>query len=111
MRSGVVVVLNICPKDLIEVPFVEDGEVIQTFSPNRANHSFGKGILPGRPWRDKHLLEVHGFHPVNERFSVDLVTVSNHVLRRAVERKGFRNLPSCPDEVVPVVVGMGPAAR
>jgi len=96
MRPGVVVVLNICPKDLIQAPLVEDDEVIQAFSPDRANHFFRIGILPWRSGRDEYFIDVHGFHPVAEQLPVDLVPVADRVLWLAVVGKRCGGLVSRP---------------
>ena len=114
MRPGVVVVLNICPKDLIQVPLVEDDEVIQTFSSDRANNSFSKGVLPSRSRSDEYFIDVHGFHPVDEHLPVDLVPIADRVFWLAVVRKRCGDLVSRPascwmtrdvemDDVPPVV--------
>ena len=94
MRPGVVVVLNICPKDLIQVPLVEDDEVIQTFFPDRANNSFSKGVLPWRSRSDEYFIDVHGLHPVDEHLPVDPVPVTDRVLRLTVVRKRCGDLVS-----------------
>ena len=78
------------------MPLVEDDEVIQTFSPNRSNDSFNKGILPWRSRSDEYFIDVHGFHPVDEHLAVDLVPVTNHVLWLAVVRKRCSDLASRP---------------
>jgi hypothetical protein len=96
MRSAVAVVLNICSKDPIQVPFIENDKVIQVFSPDRSNHSFGVGILPWRPRSNEDFIDFHGFHPVKEHLPVDLVPVADHVFRLAVVRKCCGDLASCP---------------
>jgi len=78
------------------MPLVEDDEVIQTFSPDRADHSLGKGILPGRSRSDEDFIDVHSFHPVDEGCPVDFVPIADRVLRLAVVRKGCGDLVSCP---------------
>jgi len=78
------------------MPLVEDDKVIQAFSPDRDNHSFSKGILPWRSRSDEYFINVHGFHPVDERFPVDLVPVADRVLWLAVVRKRCGDLVSRP---------------
>ena len=77
MRPGVVVVLNVPRNDLMQVPLAEDDEVIQAFSPDRANHSFGKGILPWRPWRNENLFDAHVLNSLLKECAIDAVTITN----------------------------------
>jgi hypothetical protein len=39
----------------MEVPLVQDQEVVETLSPDRSDEPLGEGILPGCAWGDEHL--------------------------------------------------------
>ena len=72
--------------------FVEDDDMIETFSSDRANQSFDVAVLPRRPWRDYDLLDSHMIESLLEVFAVYAITITNQVFRRIVEGKGFNDL-------------------
>ena len=66
MRTLLVVVADVLPKDSPEVPFAEDKDVIQTLMAHGPHETFGEGVCLGRTYggadnaqalRAKHLIE------------------------------------------------------
>ena len=47
MRAGLVVVVDVGFENPAEMALAKDDDVIQTFPPDRANHPFHVGVLPG----------------------------------------------------------------
>lgn len=76
----------------MQVPLVEDDKVVQAFSPDRANHSFGKGILPWRPWCNENLFDGHFLNSLLEEIAIDAITITNQILRHSVIWEGLSNL-------------------
>ena len=46
MRSGSVVVVHVRCKDVAQMAFVEDDELIQALPPDRADHALDVSVLP-----------------------------------------------------------------
>jgi hypothetical protein len=77
--------------------FSKNNHVIQTIPPDRSNQSLDKGTLPRALSSCQDLLSVHSAHTLWEKVSIDLVAISQQVLRGTVLRKCFNNLLSCPE--------------
>lgn len=54
MRAGRVVVSEVFCEDALEMCLVQHDDVVEAFSPNRADQPFDVGILPGRVGRDRY---------------------------------------------------------
>jgi hypothetical protein len=47
MGTGAIVVVSVGPEDPAKMRFAQDHDMIQAFSPNRANEPFDMPVLPG----------------------------------------------------------------
>ena len=94
-RRGVVVV-DVFREDFQQVRLAEDDDVIETFSPDRADDALDQRILPRRTRRDDHLLDSHVLEALLEVESIDAITISDQVLRSVVKGEGFDDLLSGP---------------
>jgi hypothetical protein len=74
------------------VPLVDDDQVVEAFPPDRADHPFNEGVLPGRAWRRHDFLDPHGLDPGANQGTVDAVPVADHIARRAIPWKCFCDL-------------------
>ncbi len=63
---------------------VQDDDVIQAFSPDRSDDSFGVGVLPRRSWRGQDLADVHGSQTIAEGYSIGAIAIPDEVSRGAV---------------------------
>ncbi len=52
-----VVVVDVITQDAPQVPFAEDDQVVEAFSPDRPDDPLGVGILPGGLWGGEDLDE------------------------------------------------------
>ena len=59
VRARPVVVGEVGTKDLSEMALVENNDVVQTISPDRADYPFDERILPWAPRRRHNLLDAH----------------------------------------------------
>ena len=75
---------------------VQDDDVIQAFSPDRSDDSFGAGVLPWRSWRGQDFADVHGSQAIAEGDSIGAIAIPDEVFRGAVPWKRFRDLPRQP---------------
>src|SRR5215831_3529010 len=66
--------------------------MIQTFSADRADHSFLVSVLPGRSRGAENFFDIHDCDLVAELLSVDPITISQQIFRCGVEGKGFEHL-------------------
>ena len=63
---------------------MDDDNVIQTFSPYRADQPFGEGILPGRARSTKHFLDTQPCGRLAKYFAVIAVAVAQQKTRSGV---------------------------
>jgi hypothetical protein len=77
--------------------FVEDDDVIQTFTAGRSDEAFDKRILPGRPRSGNDLFNAHPLNPATESRTVRRVSISQQKPRCGVPGKGIDNLLGKPN--------------
>src|SRR6266404_1925881 len=66
--------------------------VVQALASDGAHQPFRKGILPGGSRRSKHFLHAHISGYGDEVFSVDGISIAQHIARRLVPWKRFPHL-------------------
>jgi hypothetical protein len=76
--------------------FPQDNDVVHTFTPDRSDQPFGKSILPGRRWCDGPIPDAHGAQSARKDAAIDPVAIADHVVRRFIPGKGFRDLACNP---------------
>src|SRR2546425_219798 len=83
-----VVVREVRAQQATEVSFVEHEEVIETFAPDRPDHTLHKGILPGGSWGYEDLANPQAFGASGEHLAVDRIAIPEEILRgrRILER-------------------------
>jgi hypothetical protein len=59
MGTNTIVIVGIVPEDLAEMGFAQDHDVIEAFSPDRADEPFDVSVLPGRAGRDWSIPNAH----------------------------------------------------
>ena len=87
-----VVIGEIVTEKPFEMAFVEDDDVIQTFSANAANDALGIGILPRAPRCGRAFLHPQTAHAFSKLASIDGITIAQQVLRRGHPWKRFNEL-------------------
>ena len=60
VSSGSVVVVSIGTQESAQMRLAKDNDVIQTFSANGPDQSFGKSVLPWRARCDRFVSNAHG---------------------------------------------------
>src|SRR5208337_3265968 len=77
---------------------VDDHDLVEAFTTNRADDALDVGILPGRSWRRNDLFDSHDPSPLLKAFPIRRVAVAQQVAWRGVPRKCLGDLtgePTC----------------
>jgi hypothetical protein len=75
---------------------VQHDNMIQAISPDAANHTFHKGILPGTSWCSEHLFDAHAFYAILELLPVDSIAIPQKILRYRILRESLNGLLTGP---------------
>ena len=75
MGTHGVVVGEVGTQEPAQMGLIENEEVVQALAADGADHSFRKGVLPGRSGRGDHLPDSHGVEAPSEGLAVDRVSV------------------------------------
>jgi hypothetical protein len=76
--------------------FAQDHDMIQAFSPDRADEPFDVSVLPGRAGRSWSIADAHGSHPAGDGGAVGTIIVANDVSRCLIPGKSLSDLPGDP---------------
>jgi hypothetical protein len=90
------VVRDVRPKDSTKMPLIEDDDVVQTLTADRADDAFDAGVLPGRARCRTDGREAEGLDRPTERRVEGRVAVVEEEPRVHVVGKGLAELLSCP---------------
>ena len=90
------VVVNVSLQDSAQVVFVEDNDVIRTFSTNGTDDTFNVWILPRRARCRQHLFDSESPDGTDQVVSIDAVAIPNRVARGGVPGESLAELLSCP---------------
>ena len=66
MSPSSMVVIDIRGQDAAQMALVEDHEVVETFAPDRTDHSLDVGVLPWGAWRCYDFSYAHRLDPFAE---------------------------------------------
>jgi hypothetical protein len=90
------VVRDVRPKDSTKMPLIEDEDVVQTLTADRADDAFDGGVLPGRGRCRTDGREAEALDRPTERRVEGRVAVVEEGPRVRVVGKGLAELLSCP---------------
>ena len=96
MRSDLVVIGSVILQNATQLRFVEHGQVIEAFAPNRSDEALDLAVLPGRARRGRMIADPHCPNAMGVRWAEGPVTVAKQVTWRFVPRKDVSHLPSDP---------------
>jgi hypothetical protein len=96
MRAYPVAVGSVAPKNPTKMPRSQNDRVIQTLSPDRADHTLRVGILPGRSRSRWSLCDPERPRLPAERFPVDRVSIPDQIPRCLVRSAGLEQLAGRP---------------
>src|SRR5580693_7311300 len=96
MRSHAVVIVCIAFQNPTQMFLVQNNDVIQTLAPDRSDQPFGKAVLPRRGWCSGLVANAHRAQSACDDGAVDPISVSDHVTRSPIPRKGLGYLTCNP---------------
>lgn len=96
MCSGVRVVFEIRLEDAVEVPSIENDDVVEAFAPNRSNQPFDNALLTWARWSCHHLLDVETRKLVVCCSAVHSIAITDQVTRRIPIRQRLDQLLCSP---------------
>src|SRR5262245_46168324 len=79
MDADVVVVALIGVKQMAQVPFAEDHNMVKTIPPNRSDDPLRISVLPWRMSRDRTIADAPGTHTADEDWPVGTIAVANEI--------------------------------
>src|SRR5262249_48595983 len=92
MKSASVVVTDVGSYHPAQSFFIQDYDVVQTFSPDRADHALHVCALPRRARSAEDFFDIHYRDLVAELLAVDSISIAQQISRRGIKRKGFEHL-------------------
>src|SRR2546428_1944240 len=96
MGTDGVVVGEVRAQQAAEMTLIEDDDVVQAFTADRADQAFGEGILPGGAWGDEDLVDSHVRDSASEVVTIDRVPIAEHIFGRRFIGKSVEHLASRP---------------
>ena len=92
MRPRVQVVIEVRAQDAVEMPLIENDDMVEAFSTDRTHEPFAIRILPRRPWRTHDLFDVQVLDARTKRAAVDSIAITNQESRHLIEWERFNDL-------------------
>ncbi len=96
MRANSVVIAEVPLDDPSQVLLTQNNRVIQAFSSDRADDTFGIRILPGRSRCRQYFSQTNRRDLPAEMQTKLLVPITQKVFGRFVQSNSFNDLPGCP---------------
>ena len=90
------VITEIRSQSLLQVPRVQDDEVVQTVSSDRADQALGVRILPGTARRREDFLDLERSDTRPNVAAINAVSIAQEIARSVALGKGLDNLLGCP---------------
>ena len=97
MRPASVVILKVRRQHTAQVTLIEDDDVIETFTADRADDALDIGVLPRRSRCRDDLLDRHRLDTIAEGLTIRRIAVSQQKARCGVPGKGLGDLARQPD--------------
>ena len=91
-RPRLMIVRQIIPQHFVKVSLIENHNMVQTLTSNRANQPFGQCVLPRTPRRSDDVIDPQRLYPVPELVAIDSVTVADQVCFGVPFGEGFDHL-------------------
>jgi hypothetical protein len=96
MRPGAIVVVGVGCEDLPKVHFAQDHDMVQAFSPDRADEPFNLSVLPGRARRSWSVPDAHGSKTPRYGMAIRGVSVADEVSGCLIPGEGLGDLAGDP---------------
>ena len=92
VRARLIVVIEIRPQQMTEVPFAKDNHVINAFPPDRPDQPLRISVLPRRPRGYRSIADAHGANTPNKYLTIGSIAVTDEITRSLVPSAGLDQL-------------------
>lgn len=96
MCSVAVVIFEIQRQNGFQVTRIQYDDMVCTFSPDRADYSFNKRILPRFSRGREYFFNAHVLHSITKENAIDRIPIPHQILWRRIPREGLHDLLGCP---------------
>jgi hypothetical protein len=96
MDAGAIVVVGVGAEDPAKMRLAQDHDMIQAFSPDRADEPFDVSVLPGRARRSWSVSDAHGSKTSRYHKAILSISVPNEVLGRLIPGESLGDLAGDP---------------
>ena len=96
VRSTLIVIGRIGSKDPAQVRGTHNDDMVEAVAPDRPDHPFGVGVLPGRPRGDRVVADAHRVDTLPECRAIDRVAIADEAAWRTVPGEGLGDLARQP---------------
>jgi hypothetical protein len=94
--AGAIVVVGVGPEDPAKMRLAQDHDMIQAFSPERADEPLDVSVLPGRSRRSWSVPNAHGSKTSHYHIAIRSISVPNEVLGCLIPGESLGDLASDP---------------
>src|SRR5260370_1369097 len=96
MGAGAIVIVGVGSEDPAQMGLAQDEDMIEAFSPDRADEPFHMPVLPGRAGGGWAVAYTHRRKALRYRLTVGPISVSDHVVWCFIPREGIGDLTGDP---------------
>jgi hypothetical protein len=96
MRAALVVVCHVRSQQVPKVTLAKDNDMVEHFSPDRANQPFSIGVLPWRSRCRWSVANAHCAKPPDECLAIGAIAITHDIVRRSLPAASPRQLSSKP---------------
>jgi hypothetical protein len=96
MGTDAIVIVGIGSEDPVQMGLAQDQDMVQAFSPDRADEAFYVSVLRRRAGRGWSVADAHRPDPLPDDDTAGAVSIADEVAGRLVPRKGLGDLASNP---------------
>src|SRR5260370_6711400 len=84
MGTGAIVIVGVGSEDPVQMGLAQDQDMVQAFSPDRADEPFYVSVLPGRAGRSWSVADAHRPDPLPDDDTVGAISIADEVAGRLV---------------------------
>src|SRR5690242_12317653 len=86
------VIIEVRSEGSFEMVSIQNHEMVQALSSNRANEPLCVSVLPGACWCRQYLLNAQGLQPLANGGAINAIAVTNQIFRRISLGTSFNDL-------------------
>ncbi len=94
--ADIVILKDVFMKDIVQMSFIENNHMVETFPAKCTDDTFGEWILLWTSWGSWCVFQPKPFYGLFELITVDTIVITDNILGCFVESKSFARLLNCP---------------